>query len=120
MRRAMLVALWCAACSGPVELLSGLDQPLRVDEAFFLEGDIDESDAAIEVTSIESASGILVLGQQGRVLAGRVGADAHALAVRFADLGSGWWIHEVQEIDPAFRIHTSNIRDWMKTRESAA
>ena len=27
---------------------------------------------------------------------------------------------ELQEIDPAFRIHTSNIRDWMKAREPAA
>jgi 5-carboxymethyl-2-hydroxymuconate isomerase len=27
---------------------------------------------------------------------------------------------EVQEIDPEFRIHTSNIRDWMKTRAPAA
>ena len=27
---------------------------------------------------------------------------------------------EVQEIDPEFRIHTSNIRDWMKAREPAA
>jgi 5-carboxymethyl-2-hydroxymuconate isomerase len=27
---------------------------------------------------------------------------------------------EVQEIDPELRLHRSNIRDWMKTRESAA
>jgi 5-carboxymethyl-2-hydroxymuconate isomerase len=27
---------------------------------------------------------------------------------------------EVQEIDPEFRLHTSNIRTWMKTREPAA
>jgi 5-carboxymethyl-2-hydroxymuconate isomerase len=27
---------------------------------------------------------------------------------------------EVQEIDPEFRIHTSNIRDRMKAREPAA
>ena len=27
---------------------------------------------------------------------------------------------EVQEIDPEFRIHTNNIRDWMKTREPVA
>src|ERR1700675_2474830 len=27
---------------------------------------------------------------------------------------------KVQEIDPAFRIHKSNIRAWMKTREPAA
>jgi 5-carboxymethyl-2-hydroxymuconate isomerase len=27
---------------------------------------------------------------------------------------------EVQEIDPEFRIHDSNIRTWTKTRESAA
>jgi len=27
---------------------------------------------------------------------------------------------EVQEIDPDFRIHTNNIRDWMKAREPAA
>ncbi len=27
---------------------------------------------------------------------------------------------EVQEIDPEFRLHHSNIRTWMKTREPAA
>ena len=27
---------------------------------------------------------------------------------------------EVQEIDPEFRLHVNNIRDWMKTRETAA
>ena len=27
---------------------------------------------------------------------------------------------EVQEIDPEFRIHTSNIRTWMKAKEPAA
>lgn len=27
---------------------------------------------------------------------------------------------EVQEIDPAFRLQHSNIREWMKTREQAA
>jgi 5-carboxymethyl-2-hydroxymuconate isomerase len=27
---------------------------------------------------------------------------------------------EVQEIDPTVRLQTSNIRDWMKTREAAA
>ena len=27
---------------------------------------------------------------------------------------------EVQEIDPEFRIHTSNIRDWMKAKQTAA
>ena len=27
---------------------------------------------------------------------------------------------EVQEIDPEFRIHTSNIRTWMKAREPTA
>jgi len=27
---------------------------------------------------------------------------------------------EVQEIDPEFRIHSNNVRDWMKAREPAA
>lgn len=27
---------------------------------------------------------------------------------------------EVQEIDPEFRIHSNNMKDWMKTRETAA
>ena len=27
---------------------------------------------------------------------------------------------EVQEIDPEVRLQTSNLRDWMKTREAAA
>ncbi len=55
-----------------------------------------------------------------RLIAETVFADAHKhLEGLFASSPFVLSV-EVQEIETDFRIHTSNIRDWMKTRETAA
>lgn len=97
-----LLALAClCACTGEVEQQLGLFEPIRVPEGEFIE-DAIPGGASSEVTSIETASGILVVGQQQRLLAGRTTEDAHAIAIRFAGLGSGWWVRPVQDLDPVF------------------
>jgi hypothetical protein len=98
--RAASLLLLATACSSVEEPL-GLSEPLRVHDASFEEGELDVDDHAVAVTSVDTASGILVVGQQDRGLTGRVGADAWALAVRFEGLGTGWWIAQVGDRDPA-------------------
>lgn len=103
MRRSVLHVLAAmSACTGEVEGQIGVFEPIRVESGEFLE---DEPPAAAEgprVTSIESASGILTLGQRGRTLGGRTTEDAYAIAVRVEGLGTGWWVRPVQDLDPMF------------------
>lgn len=102
MRRLCALLLVCA-CTGEVEQQIGLFEPIRVPDGEFIEDAIPEAPGGgPEVTSIETASGILILGQQQRLLAGRTTEDAHAIAVRLAGLGSGWWVRPVQDLDPVF------------------
>ncbi len=96
-----LTLLVFAACTGEVDQQVGLFEPIRVPDGEFIEDEIPDG-GAVEVTSIEAASGILVIGQQQRLLAGRTSEDAHAIAIRFAGLGSGWWVRPVQDLDPVF------------------
>ncbi len=102
MHRYALCLLLCA-CTGEVDMPIGLLEPVRVDEGTFVESlpEAPKQSAPI-VTSIETASGILGIGQQGRVLVGRSSASAYAVALRFAEIGSGWWVRPVQDEDPMF------------------
>lgn len=103
MRRASLpVLMVMAACTGEVEGQIGIFEPIRVPEGEFLEDEPGAAGGGPTVTSIESASGILTLGQRGRQLAGRTTEDAHAIAVRLEGLGTGWWVRPVQDLDPMF------------------
>ncbi len=100
MRAAVLAGLLLGACTESVDEPLGLAEPLRVHEASFEAGAPEPSTRGVPVTSVDTASGILVVGQQDRVLSGRVGKDAYALAMRFEGLGTGWWIAQVDDIDP--------------------
>jgi len=100
MRR--LIVLLVCGCTGEVDQQIGLFEPIRVPDGEFIEDTIPEAKKKPTVTAIEAASGILVIGQQQRLLAGRTSDDAHAIAVRFKDLGGGWWVRPVQDIDPLF------------------
>lgn len=102
MRRAAMSVLLLAGCTGEVEQQLGLFEPVRVPDGEFIESDIPVADGGPEVTSIEAASGILTTGQQGRLLAGRTGADAYAIALRLEGLGTGWWVRPVQDEDPLY------------------
>lgn len=96
------IALLVCTCTGEVDQQIGLFEPLRVPDGEFIEDAIPAAAELPKVTSIEAASGILVLGQQQRLLAGRTSDDAHAIAIRFKDLGTGWWVRPVQDQDPLF------------------
>lgn len=100
MRRAWMMVLALAACESSDGLL-GPSEPLFVEDGSFFHGTPPRRDDGVEITAVESASGIAVVGQRGRSLAGRVVDDAHALAIRVQDLGTGWWIAPVDAIDPA-------------------
>ncbi|NOU32956.1 MAG: hypothetical protein HOO96_34070 [Polyangiaceae bacterium] len=103
-----LVAIAAAvSCSGERATL-GLEEPIRV-RATFKEGPLpgaspttlDGGPAALPtVTAYESASTVVRPGQAGKVLSGRTTPGAVAVAVRFADLGSGYWVLPVGGPDP--------------------
>lgn len=102
MRRTTALLLLFAACRDEVELTSGLDEPVRVEDGFFLEGELPIADDGPTITSIESTNGIATTGQDGRSLGGRVQEPAWAIGVRFVTLGTGWWVHEVGDISALF------------------
>jgi hypothetical protein len=91
-----------AACGEHSDADVGFGEPLQVDAATFRGGAIPQRDAALDVTSLDAASGVWIVGQRGLTLSGRVDADAYAIATRFADIGTGWWISQVQDLDPQF------------------
>ncbi|MBX3225865.1 MAG: hypothetical protein KIT84_30190 [Labilithrix sp.] len=98
MRRWALALL--IACSG-VEARSGLDEPLQVRGGSFKSGALPGGAERPEVTAIESASLVLRPGQTEKAVLGRTSTDAAAVAVRFADLGTGYWVIPVGGPDPS-------------------
>lgn len=90
------------ACDS-IDALLGPSEPIFVESGSFLEGDPPRRMGGVEITAVESASGIAVIGQQSRTLGGRVQEDAYAIAIRMQDLGTGWWIAPIDAIDPALK-----------------
>jgi hypothetical protein len=90
-------------CTGEVDALVGLLEPLRVPEGTFHPGELATVQGdALRVTSIESPSGLAVVGQQDRSLGGRTTQGAWAIALRLRGLGSGWWVLPVDDLEPQF------------------
>lgn len=97
------VVLACTlACTGEVEATLGLLEPIRVVGGAFASGELPEIESGPSVTSIESASGLVLAGERDRLLVGRTTEDAYAIGVRFAELGTGWWTMPVQDLAPAY------------------
>ncbi len=89
---------WLTSCSSQPSL-SGLGEPLFVYGATFIEGPLPGSppvDGGVpsspDVTAINIANEIVHLGQAGVPLSGDVTDDATAVAVRFPDAGTGYWL----------------------------
>ena len=100
----------------------GANEPLRVRSAQLIAGDLpgtppvdagaDEAgppDAAprpkprgLVVTDIESLNRVVEPGQAAKKFSGRASDDAKAIAVRIADLGSGYWVLPIGPSDPQF------------------
>ncbi|MCU0655711.1 MAG: hypothetical protein MUF64_10630 [Polyangiaceae bacterium] len=94
-----------ASCGG-VEAPLALDEPLQVQRAAFREGALPgaaptASDApGPRITAIESANNVLRPGQAGKRFLGRTTPDAVAMGLRFADLGTGYWLRPLDAPDP--------------------
>jgi hypothetical protein len=104
-RRLVLALLACAAACSGEKSPSGIEEPLRVRGGAFKEGALpgsppDGAAAAPGVTSFEAASTVIRPGQSGKSLLGRTSPDAVAVGLRFADLGTGYWVLPVDAPDP--------------------
>jgi hypothetical protein len=98
--RALFALLFLlVACAGEKNP-SGLEEPLRVRGASFKDGALPSGASAAKVTFLETANLVLAQGQAGKGLSGRT-SGASSVGLRFADLGSGYWVVVLGGPDPA-------------------
>jgi hypothetical protein len=123
MRRALLgMVLVLAACDG--ESNNGaVAEPFRVRGAQFIAGELpgaspapevdaggmnDGADggatsaAALSVTGIVTLNPNVYPGEGGKQISGRATGDTAAVALRFADMGTGYWVLPIGALDPLF------------------
>ena len=108
-----LVAPWVfvAACGGEPSR-AGLEEPIRVRNGVFREGELPgtpPSDAGTDVTPsgpaltpVETVGTILTRGQSAHAILGRASPTAWSVGVRFVGAGTGWWMVPVGGADPSF------------------
>jgi hypothetical protein len=106
------VLAW-SACSGQqVSSSVGLTEPIRVESGQFLPGLLPGSappDASVdagagtnpEVTDINVGNTAIYQGERGLIFSGHATTDAQSVGVRFADLGTGYWVIPVGGPDPS-------------------
>jgi hypothetical protein len=112
MRTAILLAFLVplAACGSSSEPApSGLDEPVRVrftaagtsvnQSAQFFPGPLP-SDGGGPMNSIQVVGAIVQPGQYGKKVAGTTGATASGVAMKFENIGSGYWVVPVLIPDP--------------------
>jgi hypothetical protein len=101
-RRALLLGLFLLAsgCKDGVSASSGLGEPLRVRSGQFFDGDIPTATGGPEVLTIDSQNNLITQGQAGKKLAGVAKKGSFAIATRFQDLGTGYWVFPVGPADP--------------------
>jgi len=96
-----------AACDGQ-EAGSGLREPVRVRGGQFIAGPLPGTAPGAggrggpAVTSVTSQSRIVLPGQAGKAFDGRVANTATSVAVRFQDLGEGYWVFLLSGPDALF------------------
>lgn len=105
MKRALAMLLAAGAAAGCADAgedaKTGAAEPLLVHGAQFVPGALPSDTGGPRVLTVESQNNALVAGQAGKKLAGNVAGGAMALALRFEDLGTGYWTLPVGVPDPA-------------------
>lgn len=104
MRSAALLATIASvliACSSQ-PAASGIGEPIQVVGGQFIAGDLPANAGGPSVTSIALNSPLVIPGAAGKGVQGRVADTASAVAMRFADMGSGYWVVPVAEPDSQF------------------
>ncbi len=112
--RLVLACLLLASCDGQ-SVGSGLREPMRVRGGQFIPGPLPGSPpgsgaAGPKVTAVTLSSRIVQPGQAGKAVDGRVSPTslAKSVAVRFDDIGSGYWVFLIGPSDPLFNDES----DW--------
>jgi hypothetical protein len=107
------IAFVLASCGGDhVSRTAGLDEPIRVEGAQFIEGTLPglpEPAAGVDggpaakplVSDAQPTTNAIAPGTEGLDFLGHTSPDAQTVAVRFADLGTGYWVVPVQGPDPS-------------------
>jgi hypothetical protein len=103
--------LLLASCAGEqVSRNTGLGEPVRVESGQFIPGalpGLQQSDASVDagtgpqVTDVNVANTAIEQGEPGLVLSGHATTDAQTVGVRFADMGTGYWVVPVGAPDPS-------------------
>lgn len=109
--KALVLTALVAGCSSEA-VTAGFEQPVRVVNGQFQEGSLpgappltaDEVAAGVtpvspRVTTVDGIGGILRYGDPRQSIRGRASGDAVAVAFRFEDLGSGYWIEPLRGPD---------------------
>jgi hypothetical protein len=117
---ALAALLSTAACTGEqVSAGTGLAEPLRVESGQFLSGalpGLPAPDASADagpgidpqVTDINIPNTAIEQGEQGLTISGHVTPEAQTVALRFSDLGTGYWVVPVSGPDPT----DNNLLTW--------
>jgi hypothetical protein len=95
-----IALLAVASCTGPqVSATAALDEPIRVESGQFIPGSLpglSSADAGAgvnpQVTDVTIANIAIEPGARGVTISGHTSLDAQAVALRFSDLGTGYWI----------------------------
>lgn len=86
-----LASTLVAACGG-VDAASGATEPLLVTGARFVAGPLPEGEQGPAVLTLDSRNNLVRPGQRGKRLTGDVAKGAYAVALRFADIGTGFYV----------------------------
>jgi hypothetical protein len=104
--------LGCLACSqGEALSNAGLDQPIQIEAAQFISGELPgravdassagDAGAGPRVVEVTIANRVIQPRQSGAIISGHSTTDSQAVAVRFAGLGSGYFVAPVGAPDPS-------------------
>lgn len=80
------------ACDASVPFRSGLEEPLRVRKAQFLDGPLPAPAGGPAITNVSANSRLVRPGAIAKHIDGRAEKSASSIAMRLADAGSGYWV----------------------------
>lgn len=108
LRRCPLAVVLATACTGvQASPDTGIAEPLRIESGQFTPGALPGSatstaDGGVnpQVTDVGITNTIVEQGEIGLLLSGHATTDTQAIAVAFADMGTGYWVVPVGAPDP--------------------
>ncbi len=105
MRRFLAFCILFVACDEGLPRTLGLNEPIRVHGAQFIPGALPGADgggATPTITNVTVTNPVVLPGQAGKAINGRASGDASAIALRFDDLGTGYWVVPMGPLDAQF------------------